>query len=86
MHSCCYSDAGTGGSRGATGPPPIFGRAVNPIPTGEGRLSQPITTGTPNINESLVLLLDITNTCFGPSIEGQGKKSATFLVEILQES
>ena len=29
--------------------PPIFGRSVNPIPTGEGRLSPPITTGTPNI-------------------------------------
>ena len=28
--------------------PPIFGRLVNPIPTGEGRLSPPITTGTPN--------------------------------------
>jgi hypothetical protein len=29
------SDAGTGGARGATGPP-IFGGSVNPIPTGEG--------------------------------------------------
>ena len=29
--------------------PPIFGRSVNPIPTGEGRLSPPITTGTPNV-------------------------------------
>ena len=28
---------------------PIFGRSVNPIPTGEGRLSPPITTGTPNV-------------------------------------
>ena len=26
---------------------PIFGRSVNPIPTGEGRLCPPITTGTP---------------------------------------
>ena len=34
---------------GATAPPPIFGRSTNPIPTGEGRLSPPITTGTPNI-------------------------------------
>ena len=25
--------------------PPIFGRSVNPIPTGEGRLSPPITKG-----------------------------------------
>ena len=29
--------------------PPIFDRSVNPIPTGEGRLSPPITTGTPNV-------------------------------------
>ena len=29
--------------------PPLFGRSVNPIPTGEGRLSLPITTGTPNV-------------------------------------
>ena len=29
--------------------PPILGRSVNPIPTGEGRLSPPITSGTPNI-------------------------------------
>ena len=27
----------------------VFGRIVNPIPTGEGRLSPPITTGTPNV-------------------------------------
>ena len=27
-----HSDAGTGGARGATGPP-IFGRSVNPIQT-----------------------------------------------------
>ena len=42
------SDAGTGGARGATDPP-IFGRSVNPIPTGEDRLSPPITTGTSNV-------------------------------------
>ena len=29
--------------------PPIFGRSVNPIPTGEGRLSPPIATDTPNV-------------------------------------
>ena len=28
---------------------PIFGRSVNPIPIGEGRLSPPITTGTSNV-------------------------------------
>ena len=37
-----------GGARGATAPP-IFGRSVNPIPTGEGRLSPPVTAGTPNV-------------------------------------
>ena len=30
-------------------PPPIFGRSVNPIQTGEGRLSPPSTTGTPKV-------------------------------------
>ena len=29
--------------------PPIFCISVNPISTGEGRLSPPITTGTPNV-------------------------------------
>ena len=51
-----YSDAGIGGTRGATGPPPIFGRSVNPILTGEGRLSPPITTGTPNVFHLLASL------------------------------
>ena len=39
------------GGGGAGGPLalPIFGRSVNPIPTGEGRLSPPITAGTPNV-------------------------------------
>ena len=36
-----------GGDRGATAPSPIFGRLVNPIPTGESRLSPPITTPSP---------------------------------------
>ena len=35
------------------GPGGLTGRSVNPIPTGEGRLSPPITTGTPQ--------------CFSPS-------------------
>ena len=41
-------DLGEGG-QGAVEPldPPIFGRSVNPIPTGEGILSPPITTGPP---------------------------------------
>ena len=43
-----FSDAGTEGTRGATGPL-IFGRSVNPISTKEGRLSPPIATGTPNV-------------------------------------
>ena len=37
-----------GGARGPLASP-IFGGSVNPIPTGEGRLSPPITTGTPNV-------------------------------------
>ena len=53
-----YSDAGTGGARGATGPP-IFGRSVNPISTGEGRLSPPITAGTPKVFHLLASLLCI---------------------------
>ena len=36
--------------------PPIFGRSVNPISTGEGRLSPPITTGTPNVFHLLASL------------------------------
>ena len=43
------SEAGTGGVQGGHCPSPIFGRAVNPIPTWEGRLSPPITTGTSNV-------------------------------------
>ena len=35
------------GGPGGHCPPPIFDRSVNPIQTGEGRLSLPITTGTP---------------------------------------
>ena len=44
------TDAGTG--------PPIFGRSVNPISTGEGRSSPPITTGTPNVFHLPALLVD----------------------------
>jgi hypothetical protein len=47
------SDAGTRGARGARGAtasPPPFGRSVNPtIQIGDGRLSPPITTATPNV-------------------------------------
>ena len=39
------SGAGSGGGPGGPLAPPIFGRSVNPIHTGEGRLSPPITTG-----------------------------------------
>ena len=39
--------------RGGALAPPIFDRSVNPISTGEGRLSPPITTGNPQ--------------CFSPS-------------------
>ena len=39
-----------GGPGGPGGPlPPIFDRSVNPIPTGEGRLTPAITTGTPKV-------------------------------------
>ena len=46
----CYkcSDAGTGWPGGPLAPP-IFGRSVHPILTGEGRLSPPITTATPKM-------------------------------------
>ena len=37
------------GQGGHCSPPLIFGRSVNPIPTGESRLSPPITTGTTNV-------------------------------------
>ena len=43
------SGAGTGGGPGGPLALPIFCRAVNPIQTGGGRLSSPITTGTPNV-------------------------------------
>ena len=43
-----YSGAWTGGVCGATGPPNIW-QIIYPIPIGEGRLSPPITTGTPNV-------------------------------------
>ena len=35
------SDAGTGGPGGATAPPPIFGRLVNPIVFQPGRADYP---------------------------------------------
>ena len=43
---------------GPVGPlaPPIFGRSANPISTGEGRLSPPITTGPSNIFHLLASL------------------------------
>ena len=49
------SDAGTGGPGGPLAPP-IFFRSVNPIRTGVGRLSPPITTGTPNVFHLLASL------------------------------
>ena len=42
------SEAGTGGPGGPLAPS-ILCRSFNPIWTGEGRLSPPITTGTPNV-------------------------------------
>ena len=43
------SDPGTGGA----------GRSVNPIPTGEGRLSPPIISGTPNVFHLPASLKDV---------------------------
>ena len=45
----CYAVVPELGGPGGPLAPPIFGRSVNPIPTGEGRLSPPITIGTPNV-------------------------------------
>ena len=58
------SDAGTGGGQGGHClPPSIFGRSVNPITTGEGRLFPPITTGTPNVfHLPASLLFDVETT------------------------
>ena len=45
--------------------PPIFGRSDIPIPTGEGRLSPPITTGTPNVFHlpaSLIVSIKLTQS------------------------
>ena len=44
-----FSDAGTGGTRGATAPPPIFGRSFFPIPTMGGKFCPPFTSGTSNV-------------------------------------
>ena len=38
----------------------VIGRIVNPVPTGEGRLSPPITTGTPNVFHLPASLYGIT--------------------------
>ena len=40
---------------------PIFGRSVNPSPAGEGRLSPPITTGTPNVFHLQASLMNCTH-------------------------
>ena len=54
-HLFDYSDAGTGGGPGG----PLAPRSVNPIPTGEGRLSPHITTGTPNVFHLPASLLNV---------------------------
>ena len=48
LHCLLWQWCRNRGARGATGRS-IFVRSLNPIPTGEGRLSPPITTGTPNV-------------------------------------
>ena len=47
-HGICILHSDVRRGPGGLGPP-IFDRSVNPIPTGEGRLSPPNTTGTPNV-------------------------------------
>ena len=50
------------GGQGGHWLPKKFGRPVNPIPTGEGRLSPPITTGTPNVFYLTASLKIVTKT------------------------
>ena len=51
-------DLSGAGIRGPKGPVahPIIGKSVNPIQTGEGRLSPPITTGAPKVFHLLAAL------------------------------
>ena len=58
------SDARTG--RGwVTAPPPLmFGRSVNPLPTGEGRISPSVTTGTLKVFHLSASLFDVLTTSF----------------------
>ena len=46
-----FSDAGTGGARGATGPPPQYLADQLTLfqPGGGGRFCPPFTSGTPNV-------------------------------------
>ena len=62
-----------GGPGGALAPP-IFGRSANPIPTGKGRLSPPITTGTPNVFHlpaSLKMIRKSSKNHLNPEISNQ---------------
>ena len=54
--------------------PPIFGRSVNPIPTGEDRLSPSITTGTANVFHlpaSLKMIRKSSKNHLNPEISNQ---------------
>ena len=53
--------------------PTIFGRSVNPIPTKEGRLPPPITTGTPNVFHLQASLDKITQPMSQLTLSGEGK-------------
>ena len=59
------SDAWTEGVTALSPPPrPMFARSFNPIPTGEGRLSPPVTTGTPKVFHLPASLSDVLTTSF----------------------
>ena len=68
----CRNRGGQGGHW-----PPIFGRSVNPIPTGEGRSSPPITTGTPNIFHlpaSLICIRSLKAILFSPHVHNENTR------------
>ena len=71
------------GVQGAVEPldPPIFGRSVNPIPTGKRRLSPPNTTATSNVFH-LPASLDSSKEL---PTEGRGVKHRVKFVDVLNE-
>ena len=65
-----YIDVATGEGQEATGPP--FFRSVNPIRTREGKLSPPITTGTPNVFHLPASLQALVGLCTTLQISTMG--------------